>query len=390
MASALPEGGESEDFWASVQQSYSVSRSKINLNNGGVSPQPTFVQEAFEKYTSMSNEAPSYYMWRQLEPARVNIRRDLGKLLGCSEDEVVINRNTTEALDTIIFGLDLKKGDEIVLTHYDYPNMRNAWEQRKKREGIVLKYIDIELPHASEDEIVSAFAREMTEKTKLVHITHMVNYNGQVLPVKRIAEEAKKKGALVLVDGAHTFAHIDFTLADFDCDFFGTSLHKWLCAPFGTGMMYIKKEKIPDVWAFAPTDAVEDDNIRKFEAMGTRSVPAEMAAGQAIIFHNNIGIERKYRRLKYLTDYWAADFEGADGFVSYTPRRENRYGALYTFGIEGMKAGEISNFLQRNYQIITSPVSWRNIEGCRVSPHVYTSLSELDKLKDGIKRMLAR
>ena len=377
-----------DEFWFRIQEAYGVSRSKINLNNGGVSPQPRFVQEAFEKYTAMSNEAPSYYMWRILEPDRINIRRDLAKLLGCDAEEVIINRNTTEALDNIIFGLDLNKGDEVVLSHYDYPNMRNAWEQRKKRDGIVLKYVDFELPKASEEEIVNAFVKEMNAKTKLVHVTHMVNYNGQVLPVKEISREVKKRNLLLLIDGAHTFGHIDFNIREFDCDFFGTSLHKWICAPFGTGMMYIKKDRIAQVWAHAPTDAHDDDDIQKFEALGTRSVPAEMAVGQAVLFHNNIGIERKYNRLKELTDYWTSEFENHPRFISYTPKRENKYGSLYTFGIEGMNSNEICNYLQKHYKIITTPIEWQNIDGCRVSPHVYTSFDDLDKLREGIREML--
>jgi selenocysteine lyase/cysteine desulfurase len=386
----IPEHGDDEDFWSRIQESYTSSKSLINLNNGGVSPQPKFVQEAFELNNAVSNEAPSYQMWRILEPGRLNIRKDLADLLGCTAEEVVINRNTTEALDTVIFGLDLKKGDEIVLTHYDYPNMRNAWEQRKKRDGIVLKYVDIVLPDDSEEKIVERYAEAVTSRTKLVHITHMVNYNGQVLPAKEITEVVKKKSSevLVMLDGAHTFAHLPFNLKEIQCDFFGTSLHKWLCSPFGTGMMYIKKDKIEKIWPFFPTDAVEDNDIRKFEAMGTRSVPAEIAVGQAILFHKNIGIERKYKRLKQLTDYWTKSFLENPKFISYNPMYENKYASLFTFGIEGMSGGEIANYLQKNYRIITSPIKWENIDGCRVSPHVYTSFSDLDKLIQGIQELI--
>jgi len=379
---------DDEDFWSRIQEAYSVSRSWINLNNGGVSPQPTFVQDAFKRYMDMSNEAPSFYMWRRLEPTRINIRKDLADLLGCTREEIVINRNTTEALDTVIFGLDLKKGDEVVLSIYDYPNMRNAWEQRKKRDGIVLKYVDIVLPDASEEEIIQAYIDQISNKTKLVHLTHMVNYNGQVLPIRRIAKEVKKRDILLMLDGAHSFAHIDFKLEELQCDFFATSLHKWLCAPFGTGLLYIKKELISSVWAFSPTDALKDDDIRKFEAMGTRSVPSEIAVGQAVLFHNNIGAIRKYERLKSLTDYWTEPFKDESKFISYTPKRLGKYASLYTFGIEGMKAGEIGNFLQKNYKIISTSISWENIEGCRISPHVYTSESELDKLIEGITHLL--
>ena len=190
-----------------------------------------------------------------------------------------------------------------------------------------------------------------------------------------------------MLDGAHTFAQLPFKLSDIDCDFFGTSLHKWLCAPFGSGMMYIKKEHIEKVWPFFPTDAVEDNDIRKFEAMGTRSIPTEMAVGQAILFHKNIGVERKHKRLKALTDYWTKTFEDNSRFIKYNDKREG-YGSLFTFGIEGMKGNEISNKLQKNHKIITSPIIWENINGVRVSPHVYTTHSELDTLKECIEELL--
>ena len=386
----FPEDGSEEDYWSAIQQSFQTSRSLINLNNGGVSPQPKFVREAFELYYSISNEAPSYQMWRIMEPTRVNIRRDLANLLGCKTEEVVINRNTTEALDTVIFGMNLSKGDEVVLTRYDYPNMVNAWEQRKKRDGIVLKYVPVVLPDDCNEVIVQKFAAEVNSKTRLVLITHMVNYNGQLLPAAEITRAVKErnKDVRVMVDGAHTFAHLPFSIKDIGCDYFGTSLHKWLCSPFGSGMMYIRKDRIDEVWPIYPTDAWPAGDIRKFEAMGTRSVPTEMAIGQAILFHQSIGIDRKYRRLKQLTDYWTSQFDGSAGFISYNSKKEGEYGSLFTFGIEGKTADQISNHLQKNYSIITSPIAWQNINGCRVSPHVYTSFSDLDKLVDGIGELI--
>ena len=237
-----------EDFWYWVQQSYTVSSSMINLNNGGVSPQPKVVQDAFVKYNELCNEAPSFYMWRILDKGREPLRNKLADLAGCSPEEIAINRNSTEALNSVIFGLDLKAGDEVVLTKYDYPNMINAWKQREKRDGIKLVWLDFKLPIEDEKSIVSQFENAFTDKTKVAHITHMINWTGQLMPIKAIAAAAHKKGIEVIVDGAHTFAHIDYKISDLGCDYFGTSLHKWLCAPFGTGMLYIKKDKIKNVW----------------------------------------------------------------------------------------------------------------------------------------------
>ncbi len=386
---SIPDWSENDDFWYQIQQSYTSSRSLLNFNNGGVSPQPKYVQEAFELYNRISNESPSYEMWRVLEPRRVNIRRDLANMLDCSHDELVINRNTTEALDTVIFGLDIEKGDEIVLTRYDYPNMRNAWEQRSKRDGVKLNYIPITLPDDSDEKIVEAFVNAVNSKTKLVHITHMVNYNGQILPAKEITKAVKEKNpnVFVMLDGAHTFAHFPFKLSDIGCDFFGTSLHKWLSAPFGSGLMYITKEHIDKIWPFFPTDAREDNDITKFEAMGTRSVPTEIAVAQAILFHQSIGDQRKWERLSELTSSWVNEFKDNERFVAY---KNNTNGSLFTFGIDGLNGKEITAHLQREYKIITSPIEHENLNGCRISPHVYTSFNDIDKLKEGINSLIKK
>ena len=213
-----------ETFWKSVKQAYTVSPTILNLNNGGVSPQPLVVQEAVERYNRLSNEAPSYYMWRVLDKGREPLRRRMADLAGCSHEEVAFDRNASEALETIIFGLRLKKGDEVVLNKMDYPNMMNAWKQRAHRDGIVLKWIDADLPQSDVAHIVNAYVSAFTEKTKVVHVTHLINWMGQVIPVRAIADEAHARGIEVLVDGAHSFAHLDFTIPDLGADYFGTSL----------------------------------------------------------------------------------------------------------------------------------------------------------------------
>ena len=249
-----------EDFWYYVQQAYTVSANIINLNNGGVSPQPRVVQEAVERYNRMSNEAPSYYMWRILDKGREPLRAKLADLAGCSPEELAINRNSSEALETIIFGLRLKAGDEVVLTKQDYPNMINAWKQREHRDGIVLKWLDFQFPIADKQQIVDTFVNAFSEKTKVVHLTHIINWMGQILPVREIADEAHKRGIEVLVDAAHSFAHLDYKIPDLKCDYFGTSLHKWLCAPFGSGLLYVRKEKIAKLYPlFAAGDPESDD-----------------------------------------------------------------------------------------------------------------------------------
>ncbi|MFT7270164.1 MAG: selenocysteine lyase/cysteine desulfurase, partial [Roseivirga sp.] len=225
---------QDEEIWARIQQAYTTSPNIINLNNGGVSPQPKVVQDAAIRYYQYSNEAPSYYMWRILDQGREPLRAKLADLAGCSPDELAINRNTTEAINTVIFGMKLKAGDEVILTKYDYPNMINAWRQREKRDGIKLVWLDLDLPNENGDVIVKQFTDAVTSKTRVFHITHMINWTGQLMPVKQLCAEARKRGIASLVDGAHTFAHLNFKIPDLGCDYFGTSLHKWLCSPFGT------------------------------------------------------------------------------------------------------------------------------------------------------------
>lgn len=230
-----------EDYWAWIKNEYTVSPNLLNLNNGGVCPQPKAVQDAHIRFYQYCNEAPSYYMWRILDQGREALRGKLAELAGCDAEELAINRNSTEGLNTIIFGLNLKAGDEVILTKQDYPNMINAWKQREKREGIKLVWLDFELPRENDEYFVERFVGAFTSKTKVVHITHLINWIGQIQPVRKIADEAHKRGIEVIVDGAHTFAHLDYKISDLGCDYFATSLHKWLCAPFGSGFSLYQK-----------------------------------------------------------------------------------------------------------------------------------------------------
>jgi selenocysteine lyase/cysteine desulfurase len=375
---------DDEDFWAQIKHAYTVSPNIINLNNGGVSPQPRIVQETFEHYNRLSNEAPSYYMWRILDQGREALRSSLADLAGCDANELSINRNATEALDTVIFGIRLNKGDEVVLTKQDYPNMLNAWKWREKRDDIKLKFINLDLPSEDEEYFVKAFIDQFTNKTKVVHITHMINWTGQILPVKRIADEARKRNILVLVDGAHTFAHLDFKIPELNCDFFGTSLHKWLCAPFGNGMLYIRKELIASIAPMFPGNEPESDDIRKFEALGTRSFPTELATGRAIDFHLSIGSKRKQERLHYLKNYWAEKAMTINGVKIQSSMKPEWACALSIFSMQGKKPQEVEQFLFKEKGIHTVAIEWENISGVRVTPHVYSSIRDLDKLVDGI------
>ena len=292
-----------EDYWSIIQQSFTVSPNLINLNNGGVSPSPRIVQEAVARYNTLTNEGPSYFMWRILDQGREPLREKLAALAGCDKEEIAINRNATEALNTVIFGLALKPGDEVIGTKQDYPNMINAWKQRAAREGIVYKQISFTFPMENDAAIVDAYEKAITSKTKIIHVTHIINWIGQIMPVKKISDMAHRHGLEVICDGAHSFGLLDFSIANLGCDYFGTSLHKFLSAPIGSGMLWIKKEKIEKIWPLVCNDKPQGTDIRKFETLGTRSFPIEQGIGEAINFHTAIGSKRKEDRIRYLKNY---------------------------------------------------------------------------------------
>lgn len=369
-----------EDYWSIIQQSYTTSPAIINLNNGGVSPSPHIVQDAVERFNKMTNEGPSYYMWRILDQGREPLRYKLAQLAGADPEEIAVNRNATEALNTVIFGLDLKAGDEVIGTKQDYPNMINAWRQRAEREGIVYKQISFQFPIENDDEIVAGFEKAITPKTKIIHITHIINWIGQILPVKKITAMAKKHGIETIVDGAHSFGLLDYNVPELGCDYFGTSLHKFLSAPIGSGMLWIKKEKIEKIWPLVCNDKPRGTDIRKFETLGTRSFPIEQGIGEAVNFQNGMGSKRKEERIRYLKNYWATRVQNIPKVKIHTSFKDEYACAICGVSVEGMTPGALDSALFSNYKIHTVGIVWENISCVRITPHVYTRIQELDKL----------
>lgn len=386
----LREGGgaaNDEDFWSLVRQAYTVSPQVINLNNGGVSPQPESVQRAMIRFYQMSNEGPSYYMWQVLDQGREPLRQRLADLAGCDAEELAINRNSSEALETVIFGLNLSKGDEVVLARQDYPNMINAWKQREKREGIVLKWVDLQLPSEDEAYLTRAYTEQFTSRTKVVQITHVINWNGQVLPARRIADACRARGIEVLIDAAHSFAHLDYRIPDLGGDYYGTSLHKWLSAPFGSGLLWVRREKIAGLWPLLAAPEPDSPDIRKFEALGTRSFPIEHAIGEAIDFQEMLGARRKEERLWYLKSYWTSRAVEIPGVSIGSPLSKGWSGAIALLQIRGKEPQAISEALFARHRIHSVAIVWENIAGVRITPHVYTSLKDLDRLVTAIREI---
>ncbi len=374
-----------EEFWFRVQQAFTVDRSLINLNNGGVSPSPEFVQAAMKKHLDFSNQAPVYNMWRILEPRREGVRQRLARMFEVDTEEIALTRNASESLQICQLGMDLKPGDEVLTTDQDYGRMINTFKQRERRDGIVLKQFSIPVPAENEDEIVSLFEKNITPKTKAILMCHIINLTGQILPVKKVVQMARKKGIPVIVDGAHAFAHFSFKHADLDCDYYTTSLHKWLYAPHGTGMLYVRKEKIKDLWPLMAAAESQDEDIRKFEEIGTHPAANYSAIGEAITFHEGIGSDRKEARLKYLNDRWIDQIIDDDKVALHTSRDPKFACAIATVEIKGIEPNELNSRLWAKHRIITTPINHAQFKGIRVTPNVYSTLEEIDRFSDAMK-----
>ena len=381
---------EDEEYWSVIQRSFSVNPNIINLNNGGVSPSFVVVQQAVERFNLLANEGPSYFMWRILDQGREPLREKLANLAGVDPEEVAVNRNATESLNTIILGLDFKAGDEVIGTKQDYPHMIQAYKQRAMRDGIVYKQISFEFPIEDDAQIVKAYEDAITPKTKLLHVTHVINWVGQIMPVKKICDMAHAKGIEVICDGAHSFGLMDYKISDLGCDYWGTSLHKFLSAPIGSGMMWMKKEKIANVWPLPASGDPHSKDIRKFEELGTRSFPIEQGIGEAINFHEGIGSKRKEERIRFLKNYWASKVQQIPKVKLHTSLNAKYSCAICGVSIDGMTPGQLDSALFEKYKIHTVGINWENISCVRVTPHVYTSLHDLDKLVKAIGEIASK
>jgi selenocysteine lyase/cysteine desulfurase len=373
------EAAADEDYWANIQQAFSVTRGIINLNNGGVCPSPRLVTEAFVRYTWQQEDATAYTMWQILEPQSETIRTGLAEVFGCDREEIAITRGASESLETLLMGLDLKSGDEVLSSTQDYGRMLTTLRQREMREGLKLKLIKIPIAPDNVDDIASAFERAVTPKTKLILISHQINLTGQILPVRKICDMARARGIETIVDGAHSFAQFDFKRDDLGCDYFGTSLHKWIFAPKGTGMLYVRKEKIPKVWPLMASEDRQRNDIRKYEEIGTHSAAMRLAIGEAIMFHNAIGGQRKEERLRYLSRYWMNNLKAIPkvGFnTSFDPKQSC---AIANFKIDGVDPVALGGYLMSKHKILTTPIVHDEFTGIRITPNVYTTLWELDR-----------
>ena len=374
---------DDEAYWAQIQRAFDADRTLVNLNNGGVSPCPSHVLEQMIRDLRFSNELPVEHMWRVLEPRLESVRRELAAEFGCDPEEMAITRNASEAQETMIFGLDLKPGDEVVVTNQNYPRMLTSWQQRARREGIVVKEVSFQVPPPSARHVVERFAEAITPRTRAIEVTHITNLTGQILPVRALVDLCRPKGIEVLVDGAHAFAHFPFTRDQLACDYYGTSLHKWLFAPIGTGFLYVRRERIAKLWPLMAAPKEMDANIRKYEEIGTHPAANHNAIAAALAFHRGIGGERKIARLRYLRDRWARRLlDGSDRVRVLTPLDSPDAGGIGLFHVEGLEGTKLGEWLMREHRIVTTPIKHAEFEGIRITPSVYTTLDEVDRFTE--------
>ncbi len=374
-----------EAYWGEIQRAFDADRTMINLNSGGVSPTPTHVLEAMIRDLRFSNELPVNHMWTVLEPRIESVRRDLARDFGCDPEEMAITRNASEANEIMIFGLDLKRGDEVIVTNQNYPRMLTAWDQRARRDGVVIKSISFRVPPPSQEYLVDQFRAAITPRTKVIEVTHITNLTGQIMPVREIVAMARPLGIEVFVDGAHAYAHFPFKHADLDCDYYGTSLHKWLLAPVGTGFLYVKKAKQRSLWPLMAATREQDNDIRKYEEIGTHPAANHNAISVALAFHRSIGAERKIARLRYLRDRWAKRLLADSNRVSVpTPLGSPHAGAIGLLSIAGADVNKLHGWLLDRHRIQTVAIVHPEFSGLRITPNVFSTPDEIDLFGDKV------
>jgi len=378
---------EDESFWAAIRKGYNLKPDYINLENGYYNFVPQVLLDKYMEHIREVNLQGSYYMRTVQFDNKKRMAEKLGTLLGCSADELVITRNTTESLDTIIAGFPWKAGDEAVMAEQDYGAMLDMFKQVAKRHGVVNKIVSIPNHPKSDEEIVELYANAISSNTKLLMVCHMVNITGQILPIKKICEMAHSKGVDVLVDGAHAVAHIQYNIKDLGCDYYGASLHKWLSVPLGAGMLFVKKEKIKKIWPLIADSPKDEDDISRLNHTGTHPVATDLTISDSIDHYNMIGAARKEARLRYLQLYWTSKVRNLPNVVLNTPAEESRSCGIANVGIKGMKPALLAETLLKKYKIFTVAIDYANVQGCRITPNLYTTTKELDVLVEALKEL---
>jgi selenocysteine lyase/cysteine desulfurase len=375
-----------EEYWEAIRGHYFLNPNYINLESGYYNILPKPILEKFVEHVREVNYQGAYYMRTVQFDNKKNMVAKVASIAGCSVDELILTRNTTESLDMIIGGFPWQIGDEAIMAEQDYGSMLEMFKQSAKRFGIVNKVVSIPNHPQSDEEIVQMYENAISSKTKLLMIPQMVNITGQILPVQKICDMAHSKGVEVMVDGAHAFAQIQFNIPDLHCDYYGASLHKWLSVPLGVGILYVRKEKIKKIWPLiAENDSLE--SIARLNHIGTHPVHTDLAIADAVEYYQKLGPDKKEARLRYLQQYWTSKVRDIGKIIVNTPKQPERSCAIANVGIEGMKPGTLAETLLKKYQIYTVAIDGANVHGCRITPNVFTLTKELDVLINALKEM---
>ena len=364
--------------WNKVRKAYQL-RDYINLENGYYNILPTYTLEYQIDKLKELNDDGSYYMRKYMPTDKQRIREAMAQFLQVPVEELIITRNTTESLDTIISGYPWQKGDEAIMARQEYGSMLDMFKQQARRFGIVNTFLDIPLHPSSDEEIVDLYRKAITPRTKMILVSHMINITGHILPIRKICDMAHEHGVKVLVDGAHAIAHFVFKISDLNCDYYGASLHKWLSVPLGAGILYVKKENISEIWPLFGEAAYADTDIRKLNHTGTIPMHIEKSIPFAIQFYNTIGGECKEERLRYLQRYWSDQLRTKQGFIINTPEAKERSCGIANIGIEGLDPNIVSHKLLTEHKIWTVAIDSAGVKGCRITPNIYTTTEELDQ-----------
>jgi selenocysteine lyase/cysteine desulfurase len=378
-----------EDYWSQIQRAFDVDRTRINFNNGGVAPTPSHVLDQMIRDLRFSNEMPALHMWSVLEPRIESVRQNLARDFGCDPEELAITRNASEGMETLILGIDLKRGDEVIVTDQNYPRMLTTWDQRARRDGVVVKSVSFKVPLPSSAHFVEQIQKAITPRTRVIEFPHIVNVTGQILPVREVVELARPLGIEVFVDGAHSYAHFPFVRDELRCDYFASSLHKWLLAPIGTGLLYVRKAKIKSIWPLMAAAASQSEDIRKYEEIGTHPAANHNAISAALAFHRSIGVERKAARLRYLRNRWVKTLLASSKRVKvWTPLDDDSASCGITLvDIDGVDPGKLGTRLMDKHGILVTPIVHKDFQGIRVTPNIYATLQEVDTFGEAMERV---
>lgn len=377
-----------ENFWDGIRKGYKLKPDYINLENGYYCFMPTETLEHYLNHIREVNYKGSYYMRTVQWDNKKKVAAKLAEIAGCSPEELIVTRNATESLDTIIGGMHWNAGDEAVMAEQDYESMLDMFKLVAQRYAVINRVVSVPNHPASDEEIVNLYANALNSKTRLLMIGHMINITGHILPVQKICDMAHSKGVKVMVDGAHAFAHIKFSIPDLHCDYYGASLHKWLSVPLGAGILYVKKENIPGVWPLiADGDSKKESDIYRLNHTGTHPVATDLAIANAVDYYLKIGAERKEERLRYLQNYWTSLVRNHPNIVVNTPAENFRACGIANVGIASMKPADLAEALYKKYRIYTVAIDYANVKGCRITPNIYTIPKELDHLVTALKEL---